>query len=113
MQEDLKSVVRDKYGKIARSGKQQPCCSDELDCCFNESYDQLEGYVPDADLNIGCGLPTELARIQPGQTVLDLGSGAGNDVFVARQLTGENGSVIGVDFTQDMIEKAEQKRQKL
>jgi len=113
MQEDLKSVVRDKYDEIARSSKQSSCCSEELSCCFNESYDQLEGYVPDADLNLGCGLPTELARIQPGQTVLDLGSGAGNDVFVARQLTGDNGTVIGVDFTEAMIDKAEQNRQKL
>ena len=74
---------------------------------MNDSYDNLKGYVPQADLKLGCGLPTEYASIKPGHTVLDLGSGAGNDVFVARQLVGDSGQVIGVDFTPQMVEKAQ------
>jgi len=80
---------------------------------FSESYDKLEGYAPDADLGLGCGLPTEYAGIQPGNTVLDLGSGAGNDCFVARALVGESGYVAGIDFTDAMIEKARENASKL
>lgn len=71
-----------------------------------EDYAKLPGYVPDADLALGCGLPTEFAQIKPGDTVVDLGSGAGNDCFVARSLVGESGRVIGIDMTEAMIEKA-------
>jgi SAM-dependent methyltransferase len=116
MQKELKTIVKEKYAEIARS--QSSCCSPS--CCepsaetaFSESYEKLEGYVPDADLALGCGIPTEFAQIKKGDTVLDLGSGAGNDVFVARSLTGETGRVIGVDMTEEMIAKAEANRRKL
>ena len=105
MQKELKTIVKEKYAEIARS--QSSCCSPS--CCepsaetaFSESYKNLDGYVPDADLALGCGIPTEFAQIKEGDTVLDLGSGAGNDVFVARSLTGETGRVIGVDDAGDV-----------
>ena len=80
---------------------------------MNDEYTHLEGYVADADLSLGCGLPTEFAGIKKGDTVIDLGSGAGNDVFVVRAIVGEQGKVIGVDMTKEMIEKAEQNNSKL
>ena len=69
--------------------------------------------VADADLALGCGLPTEFAQIKPGDTVVDLGSGAGNDCFVARSIVGETGKVIGIDMTEAMIEKAKSNATKL
>jgi ubiquinone/menaquinone biosynthesis C-methylase UbiE len=78
-----------------------------------DDYSNLEGYVADADLGLGCGLPTEFAGIEPGDTVIDLGSGAGNDCFVARAITGNAGRVIGIDFTPSMIERAKQNAEKL
>ncbi len=80
---------------------------------MSDNYDDLEGYDPNADLGLGCGLPTEFARIQPGNTVLDLGSGAGNDCFIARAETGPTGKVIGVDFTPAMIQRARENAEKL
>ncbi|MHC2993202.1 arsenite S-adenosylmethyltransferase, partial [Pontibacter sp. HJ8] len=80
---------------------------------FADNYTELEGYNPDADLGLGCGVPTEFARIRKGDTVVDLGSGAGNDCFVARALTGEGGKVIGVDMTEAMIAKARENADKL
>jgi len=114
--EEIKKLVKEKYGRIAgQSGIQMDtgdCCTTS-DCCsgvdyaiFSESYDKLEGYNPDADMGLGCGIPTEFARIKEGDTVLDLGSGAGNDCFVARALVGQSGRVIGLDMTESMIEKA-------
>ena len=73
---------------------------------MSDDYTRLEGYNPDADLGLGCGLPTQFAKIQKGNVVIDLGSGAGNDAFIARHETGEEGKVIGIDFTPAMIEKA-------
>ncbi|CAN5605453.1 arsenite methyltransferase [soil metagenome] len=120
--EELKQLVKEKYGAIADQSKTQnasSCCG-ATGCCdtvdyeiFAESYSKLEGYNPDADLGLGCGLPTEFAKIKEGDTVLDLGSGAGNDVFIARALTGEKGKVIGLDFTESMIEKAIKNNEKL
>jgi ubiquinone/menaquinone biosynthesis C-methylase UbiE len=78
-----------------------------------ENYATLEGYFADADLGLGCGLPTEYANIKKGDTVVDLGSGAGNDAFVARHLTGEDGRVIGIDMTDTMIELARNNAAKL
>src|SRR3989339_781112 len=118
--EDLKLVVKEKYGEIANQSKTQnetSCCGTS-GCCgvdytiFSESYDKLKGYNPDADLGLGCGIPTEFAQIKEGKTVVDLGSGAGNDCFVARALVGETGKVIGVDMTEAMIEKAKQNASK-
>ena len=113
--EDIKQIVKEKYGEIAKQSKEQnaasccgatSCCSEVDYSVFSESYEKLEGYNPDADLGLGCGLPTEYAGIQQGNSVLDLGSGAGNDCFVARALVGETGYVAGIDFTEAMIEKA-------
>ena len=78
-----------------------------------DDYTKLEGYVADADLGLGCGLPTEFAKIKEGDTVIDLGSGAGNDVFIARRVVGEKGKIIGVDFTEAMIAKARENAEKL
>ncbi|PSR13648.1 MAG: arsenite S-adenosylmethyltransferase [Bacteroidetes bacterium] len=106
--QDLKALVQDKYGAIARrAAGAAACCGDSMDySIMADEYGDLTGYAPDADLKLGCGLPTEFAKIQPGQTVVDLGSGAGNDCFVARAETGPTGQVIGVDFTDDMLRKA-------
>ncbi|RJP70262.1 MAG: methyltransferase domain-containing protein [Ignavibacteriales bacterium] len=119
---EIKEVVKDKYAEIAiRSDIKSGCgcgcgCGPESDTEFtimSDEYSSLDGYVPDADLKLGCGIPTEHAGIKQGDTVLDLGSGAGNDVFVARVLVGETGKVIGIDFTPEMIAKAERNKQKL
>ena len=115
--EELKSTVREVYGKIAETGKSACCAS--TSCCgtteftFSEDYSSKKGYVPEADLGLGCGIPTDVAKIQPGETVLDLGSGAGNDVFVARGLVGETGKVIGIDMTSAMIARAEVNKKKM
>ena len=106
--QDLKAIVREKYGAIAERTDAPGCCGtpDGTYSIMADEYDQLAGYAPTADLKLGCGLPTEFAQIKPGDTVVDLGSGAGNDCFVARAETGEAGQVIGVDFTDAMIRKA-------
>lgn len=118
----LKELVKEKYGQIADQSKAQnetSCCGaggccDTLDyTIMADDYTRLEGYVKEADLGLGCGLPTEFALIKPGDTVVDLGSGAGNDCFVARSIAGENGKVIGVDFTERMIQKARENATKL
>lgn len=111
---DLKLIVQEKYGKIASSPEAGSgsccctpgCCSSEGLTAFNDSYSHLDGYVPDADLSLGCGVPVDFAAISPGDHILDLGSGAGNDCFVARALTGETGHVTGLDFTDQMLLKA-------
>ena len=119
--EELKKIVKEKYGEIALQSKEQneaSCCG-ATGCCtvdyaiFADNYTELEGYNPDADLGLGCGVPTEFAQIRKGDTVVDLGSGAGNDCFVARALTGESGKVIGVDMTEAMIAKARENADKL
>jgi ubiquinone/menaquinone biosynthesis C-methylase UbiE len=111
---ELKEIVKQKYSEIALQDKEtnqssccgSGCCSDEVYNIMSEDYQQLEGYNPEADLGLGCGLPTQFAKIKKGDVVIDLGSGAGNDAFVARHETGETGKVIGIDFTQAMIKKA-------
>lgn len=115
MEKTMKEVVREKYTEVVQAS--QSCCGPS--CCspggadFSEGYESLEGYVKDADLGLGCGLPTEFARIQEGDTVLDLGAGAGNDVFIARSLAGESGRVIGLDMTEAMIARARANNRKL
>lgn len=115
-QNDVKELVRQKYSEIALQDKDTnaaSCCGATASCCgtevyniMSDDYTQLEGYNPDADLGLGCGLPTQFAKIKQGDVVVDLGSGAGNDAFIARAETGETGKVIGIDFTPAMIEKA-------
>lgn len=111
----LKELVKEKYGQIADQSKitnESSCCGAGSSCStidytvMADDYTKLDGYAAGADLGLGCGLPTEHALIKPGNTVVDLGSGAGNDCFVARSIVGETGHVIGVDFTERMIEKA-------
>ena len=110
----LKTLVREKYSEIALQDKTDnlsSCCgaggcSTEVYNIMTDDYSEIKGYTADADLGLGCGLPTQFAKIKPGDTVIDLGSGAGNDCFVARAETGDSGKVIGVDFTPAMIAKA-------
>ncbi len=116
-----KDMVRAKYAEIALQDKDtnaSSCCgaggcSTEVYNIMTDDYSELKGYNADADLGLGCGLPTQFAGIKLGDTVLDLGSGAGNDCFVARHETGEDGRVIGVDFTPEMIAKAKANAAKL
>lgn len=119
---DLKLIVKEKYSAIAHQRKQHNqtsccgssgCCSDSTYTVFSDDYSHLKGYNPEADLGLGCGIPTEFARIHAGDTVVDLGSGAGNDCFVARAMTGETGRVIGIDMTEAMIVKARMNNAKL
>ena len=113
-QDNVKEMVRQKYSEIALQDKEtnaasccgSGCCSTEVYNIMSDDYDKLEGYNPDADLGLGCGLPTQFADIKKGDVVVDLGSGAGNDAFVARHETGETGKVIGIDFTPAMIDRA-------
>ncbi|MBD3308605.1 arsenite methyltransferase [candidate division KSB3 bacterium] len=116
--ESLKNLVKEKYAQLVQRSSQcccsSSCCSDEYtDDTLSEGYSQLEGYYAEADLHLGCGIPTHYAQIRAGDVVLDLGSGAGNDVFVARSLVGDQGKVIGVDMTEEMIVKARQNQRKL
>ena len=116
--ETLKTQVREKYGEIATQSSDKKgcgcgCSSSSVEfSMIGDQYDSVDGYVADADLGLGCGIPTDLARIEKGHTVLDLGSGAGLDVFVARKIVGEEGRVIGVDMTPEMIDKARQNAEK-
>lgn len=118
----LKEIVKEKYSHIANQSKEQnetSCCG-STGCCdsvdytiFSDDYSKIEGYNADADLGLGCGIPTEFAHLKLGDSVLDLGSGAGNDCFVARAIVGESGKVTGLDFTKAMIEKARNNNKQL
>jgi arsenite methyltransferase len=118
---EIKEMVKQKYAAIALEEKEvnaSSCCgsggcSTEVYNIMSEDYNELKGYNADADLGLGCGLPTQFAKIKNGDVVIDLGSGAGNDCFIARNETGENGKVIGIDFTPVMIEKARANVEKL
>jgi len=111
---EIKDSVRNRYAEIAKKGKAEnasACCgaTDSSNKVYNimmDDYGGTEGYMEEADLGLGCGLPTQFAGIRKGDTVIDLGSGAGNDCFVARHETGSEGKVIGIDFTNEMIKKA-------
>jgi len=111
---EIKAMVKEKYGEIAKSKTDSGCCG-TTGCCgtadldysiMSDDYTKLEGYVAEADLNLGCGIPVEHANIKKGDVVIDLGSGAGNDVFVARSIVGDTGKVIGIDMTEEMLKKA-------
>jgi SAM-dependent methyltransferase len=118
---EIKEMVRQKYAAIALQEKATNAasccgassCSTEIYNIMSEDYNALDGYQASADLGLGCGLPTQFAKIQQGDVVVDLGSGAGNDCFIARKETGEKGKVIGIDFTPAMIEKARSNAEKL
>ena len=119
--EQLKEIVRQKYSEIALQDKEtnqssccgSGCCSTEVYNIMNDDYTELNGYNAEADLGLGCGLPTQFAKIKKGDTIIDLGSGAGNDCFIARAETGEDGKIIGIDFTPAMIDKARANAEKL
>ncbi len=121
-EKEIKEMVKEKYGQIA---KQSTSCCGPTSCCgstdnkivdytvMQDDYNHLDGYVAEADLGLGCGMPTEFAGIKKGDVVVDFGSGAGNDVFVARAIVGDEGKVIGIDMTQEMIDKANRNNEKL
>ncbi len=120
----IKEIVQEKYGAIANQSvllnQTQGSCCGTSGCCgelefsmIGDEYSNIEGHNPEADLGLGCGLPTQYAGIRAGDHVLDLGSGAGNDCFVARVLVGETGKVTGLDFTAAMVAKATANNQKL
>ncbi|NSL89321.1 arsenite methyltransferase [Chitinophaga sp. Mgbs1] len=119
-EQQIKDLVKQKYSEIAMQNKAtnqasccgSGCCSTEVYNIMSDDYTQLEGYNSDADLGLGCGLPTQFASIKKGDVVIDLGSGAGNDAFVARSETGETGKVIGIDFTPAMIDLARRNAEK-
>ncbi|HET8572253.1 MAG TPA: arsenite methyltransferase [Edaphocola sp.] len=119
-EKDIKEMIKEKYSNIALQDKAtnqssccgSGCCSTEVYNIMSDDYSNMDGYEAGADLGLGCGLPTQFAAIKKGDTVIDLGSGAGNDCFIARKETGEEGRVIGVDFTPAMIEKARANAQK-
>ncbi len=120
-EKELKNVVRERYARIAEQGKAEnaaSCCgattpSNKVYNIMMDDYSGTQGYIEEADLGLGCGLPTQFAKIRKGDTVIDLGSGAGNDCFVARHETGAEGKVIGIDFTPAMINKARLNAEKL
>ena len=114
---DKKELVKQRYSELALnsdSQQEQSCCcgtnpsapSKKTFTIMSEDYSNLKGYEKDADLGVGCGIPTEYANIKEGNTVVDLGSGAGNDCFIARAEVGESGQVSGIDFSPQMVEKA-------
>ena len=120
--ENIKTIVKEKYGRIAlQSDSANPsgCGDTHSGCCnvdytvFSENYESQEGYNKSADLGLGCGIPTEFAGLKPGQHVLDLGSGAGNDCFVARAIVGITGKVTGLDFSENMLAKARRNVEKM
>jgi arsenite methyltransferase len=118
---EIKELVKEKYSEIASQSRSQnsssccgstPCGSDAF-TIMADDYSTLEGYNSEADLGLGCGLPTEFAKIKEGDTVIDLGSGAGNDCFVARKLAGSTGKIIGIDFTEAMVSRARENTEKI
>src|SRR5690554_7837941 len=120
-EQELKNIVKERYAKIAEQGKElnaASCCgattpTNKVYNIMMDDYSETSGYVAEADLGLGCGLPTKFAKIKKGDTVIDLGSGAGNDCFIARVETGETGKVIGIDFTPTMVDKARINAEKL
>jgi ubiquinone/menaquinone biosynthesis C-methylase UbiE len=114
LKEEVKKTYTNVVTKNTNGCCSPTCCSPAQEITFlDENYKNVEGYQAVADYGLGCGLPTEIAGIKKGDTVLDLGSGAGNDAFIARGQTGETGKVIGVDFTEAMLAKANENKQKL
>jgi SAM-dependent methyltransferase len=121
-EEDIKKNVREGYAKIAIKGKS--CCSPVTSCCGSEGrageisqkigygIDEIEAVPEGSNLGLGCGNPVAMASLKTGETVLDLGSGAGFDCFLAAKKVGASGKVIGVDMTPEMLEKARENARK-
>jgi SAM-dependent methyltransferase len=111
-------AVKSRYGAIAEAfepATQASCCDDSGACCSNDLYSADLTTLPDSvtGLSLGCGDPITLAALQPGQRVLDLGSGGGIDCFLAAERVGETGTVIGIDMTEAMLERANVNKAKL
>jgi len=108
-EKNVKKIVKDSYSKIAKK-ETCICCDDSLsdvDIAKSIGYSDEEiATAGDANLGLGCGNPIALANIREGDVVLDLGSGAGFDAFLALKKVGDTGKVIGVDFTEEMVKKA-------
>ena len=117
MTTEIKQIVRERYAAVANTGCCGPnSCGESVDLgldMIGDAYRSVDGYVAEADLGLGCGLPTQHAGIKAGDVVLDLGSGAGIDAFVARRLVGASGRVIGVDMTPEMLARARDNAAKL
>ncbi len=121
MSKEIKDSVKEKYSQIVERNQSCGCgcgCGNDFafpdgSNDFSEDYSKIEGYAKDADYGLGCGIPTGFVNIKKGDTVVDLGSGAGNDVFVARRLVGDTGKVIGIDMTEAMVSKAKENNKKL
>ena len=119
--ETIIAAIKKTYRNIAKGTIQEGCCSTSSQCCttdefstsMSENYENIAGYEKVSDLSLGCGIPTESANINEGDTVIDLGSGAGNDAFITRRIVGETGKVIGIDMTPEMVLLALQNNQKL
>jgi arsenite methyltransferase len=121
-EEEIRKVVREGYARIAKQGSS--CCTPVSSCCgstdlagnisrnIGYTEEELKAVPEGANLGLGCGNPVALASLQEGDTVLDLGSGAGFDCFLAASRVGEKGRVIGVDMTPEMIEKARENARK-
>jgi arsenite methyltransferase len=114
-EDETRALVRERYAAIAREA--ESCCGPASCGCgpemapdglnvIGDAYAGIAGRLAEADLNLGCGVPTRHAALRPGETVLDLGSGAGNDAFIARHEVGPEGQVLGVDMTSEMVTKA-------
>jgi SAM-dependent methyltransferase len=119
---NIKELVKEKYGAIANQRIQMAplsccgssgCCGENGFSMIGDEYRNVEGYNPDADLGLGCGIPTQFAGITKGDHLLDLGSGAGNDCFVARAIVGDTGKVTGLDFSDAMVHRAVENAHKL
>lgn len=118
MTQDIKEKIKKRYGKIALSGNTESCCMPGSVCCDTEpspqqalltigyNKNELESIPDSSKLGVGCGAPLNFADLKEGETVVDLGSGAGIDVFLASKQVGNDGRVIGIDFTDDMLNKA-------
>lgn len=116
MEKDIKKIVKEGYAKVARQGSS--CCSSSGSCCSSSknardisktvgySDDEMNAVPDGSNLGLGCGNPVAIASLKDGDVVLDLGSGAGFDVFLAAKKVGETGRVIGVDMTPEMLERA-------
>ena len=126
-EQNIKEKIKERYGKIAVFGNSDSCCMPSECCSVEENSgsstiqstktigynsEELASIPPTSILGVGCGNPTKFAHIKEGDTVVDLGSGAGIDVFLAANIAKENGKVIGIDMTDKMLEKARQNAEK-
>jgi len=117
---EIRKTVRESYAKVAKRGS---CCAPQQSCCGTDtaeavgkrigySKEELKTVPEGSNLGLGCGNPVALASLKEGETVLDLGSGAGFDCFLAAKKVGKTGKIIGVDMTPEMIEKARENAEK-